>query len=126
MNDETRDYILIIKDSGKFYRTYDKDALIINVLIGYQILPGLRVGFLDNALSKVINRLAENRISYRVIVKGQIEKEYNYKKLNQYNKFVNIASKTADLNSRLDLIVKKIKKADEEKIIRIIDYLENV
>ena len=126
LNDETRDYILIIKDSGKFYRTYDKDALIINVLIGYQILPGLRVGFLDNALSKVINRLAENRISYRVIVKGQIEKEYNYKKLNQYNKFVNIASKTADLNSRLDLIVKKIKKADEEKIIRIIDYLENV
>ena len=126
LNDETRDYILIIKDSGKFYRTYDKDALIINVLIGYQILPGLRVGFLDNALSKVINRLAENRISYRVIVKGQIEKEYNYKKLNQYNKFVNIASKTADLNSRLELIVKKIKKADEEKIIRIIDYLENV
>ncbi len=126
LNDETRDYILMIKESGKFYRAYDNDALIINVLIGYQVLPGLRIGFPDNALSKVLNRLEENKISYRVIVKGQIEKEYSYKKLNQYNKFVNIARKTADLNNRLDLIVKKIKKADEEKIMRIIDYLENV
>ena len=126
LNDETRDYILMIKESGKFYRVYDNDALIINVLIGYQVLPGLRIGFPDNALSKVLNRLEENKISYRVIVKGQIEKEYSYKKLNQYNEFVNIARKTADLNNRLDLIVKKIKKADEEKIMKIIDYLENV
>ena len=126
LNDETRDHILMLKESRKFYRAYDNDALIINVLIGYQVLPGLRIGFPDNALSKVLNRLEENKISYRVIVKGQIEKEYSYKKLNQYNKFVNIARKTADLNNRLDLIVKKIKKADEEKIMRIIDYLENV
>lgn len=126
LNDETRDYILMIKESGKFYRAYDNDALIINVLIGYQVLPGLRIGFPDNALFKVLNRLEENKISYRVIVKGQIEKEYSYKKLNQYNKFVNISRKTADLNNRLDLIVKKIKQADEEKIMKIIDYLENV
>lgn len=116
----------MIKESGKFYRAYDNDALIINVLIGYQVLPGLRIGFPDNALFKVLNRLEENKISYRVIVKGQIEKEYSYKKLNQYNKFVNISRKTADLNNRLDLIVKKIKQADEEKIMKIIDYLENV
>ena len=87
---------------------------------------GPKIGFPDNALSKVINRLEENKISYRSIVKGQIEKEYNYKKLNQYNKFASIARKTADLNNRLDLIVKKVKKADDEKISEIIEYLENV
>ena len=87
LNDETRDYILIIKEAGKFYRAYDIDALIINMLIGYQVTMGPKIGFPDNALSKVINRLEENKISYRSIVKGQIEKEYNYKKLNQYNKF---------------------------------------
>ncbi len=96
------------------------------MLIGYQVTSGPKVGFPDTALSKVINRLEENKISYRVISKGQIEKEYNYKKFNQYSKFANIAKKTADLNNRLDLIVKKIKKADEEKIASIIDYLENV
>ncbi|HIU11486.1 MAG TPA: hypothetical protein IAB65_02170 [Candidatus Onthocola stercorigallinarum] len=126
LNDETRDYILIIKEAGKFYRAYDIDALIINMLIGYQVTMGPKIGFPDNALSKVINRLEENKISYRSIVKGQIEKEYNYKKLNQYNKFASIARKTADLNNRLDLIVKKVKKADDEKISEIIEYLENV
>ena len=73
-----------------------------------------------------MNILSDNKISYRVILKGKIEKEYNYKKLNQYSKFANIAKKTADLNNRLDLIIKKIKKADEEKIASIIAYLENV
>ena len=126
LNDENRNYIIIIKESGKFYRAHDIDALIINMLIGYQVTSGPKVGFPDTALSKVINRLEENKISYRVISKGQIEKEYNYKKFNQYSKFANIAKKTADLNNRLDLIVKKIKKADEEKIASIIDYLENV
>ena len=105
---------------------YDNDALIINILIGYRVTPGPKVGFPDNALTKVIDRLEENKISYRVIKKGQIEKEYSYKKLNQYAKFVNVARKTADLNNRLDLIVKKIKKANEEKISKIIAYLENV
>ena len=129
LNDETRDYILMIKESGKFYRAYDNDALIINVLIGYQVLPGLRIGFPDNALFKVLNRLEENKespVQLTLDPNKQIEKEYSYKKLNQYNKFVNIARKTADLNNRLDLIVKKIKQADEEKIMKIIDYLENV
>ena len=75
LNDEERDYILIIKDGGKFYRVYDNDALIINILIGYRVTPGPKVVFPDNALFKVINRLEENKISYRVIKKGQIEKE---------------------------------------------------
>ena len=126
LNDENRNYIIIIKESGKFYRAYDIDALIINLLIGYQITQGPKIGFPDNALSKVMNILSDNKISYRVILKGKIEKEYNYKKLNQYSKFANIAKKTADLNNRLDLIIKKIKKADEEKIASIIAYLENV
>ena len=100
--------------------------MIINILIGYKVTPGPKVGFPDNALSKVINRLEENKISYRVIKKGQIEKEYSYKKLNQYNKFTSIARKTVDLNNRLDLIIKKVKKADDEKISEIINYLENI
>ena len=96
------------------------------MLIGYQVTIGPKIGFPDNALFKVINRLEENKISYHVILKGKIEKEYSYKKLNQYNKLANAARKTTDLNNRLDLIVKKIKKADDEKIAKIIDYLENV
>ena len=49
LNDETRDYILIIKEAGKFYRAYDIDALIINMLIGYQVTMGPKIGFPDNA-----------------------------------------------------------------------------
>ena len=124
LNDETRDYILMIKESGKFYRAYDNDALIINVLIGYQVLPGLRIGFPDNALSKVLNRLEENKISYRVIVKGQIEKEYSYKNLNQYDKYVILSRKTAMLNDRLEMLVKEIKRADRAALEKIIGYIE--
>ena len=62
LNDENRDYIIIIKESGKFYRAYDIDALIINLLIGYQITQGPKIGFPDNALSKVMNILSDNKI----------------------------------------------------------------
>ena len=116
----------MIKESGKFYRAYDNDALIINVLIGYQVLPGLRIGFPDNALSKVLNRLEENKISYRVIVKGQIEKEYSYKNLNQYDKYVILSRKTAMLNDRLEMLVKEIKRADRATLEKIIEYIAYV
>ncbi len=93
-------------------------------MIGYRVTPGPKVGFPDNALSKVINRLEENKISYRVIKKGQFEKEYNYKKINQYAKFMNVARKTALLKNRLDILMKTIKTSNKETLERVIESIE--
>ena len=62
-----KDSVILIK-SGKFYRTYDSDAIILNYLMCYQIMDN-KVGFPLEGLFKVRGKLKSNCINY-VIVDG--------------------------------------------------------
>lgn len=62
-----KDSVVLIK-SGKFYRTYDGDAVILNYLMCYQIMDN-KVGFPLEGLFKVKNKLKSSCINY-VIVDG--------------------------------------------------------
>ena len=59
-----KDYVLIVKQNGKFCYVYDTDALIFNYIFDYKIISGLRCGFPNNSLEKVLNKLEELKISY--------------------------------------------------------------
>ncbi len=121
---DVKNYVLIKKGKGKFFTVYDTDALIINFLFGYKILPGLKCGFPDNSLSKVLIKLEDFKISYKVIILDKLVKEKNYKNINDYTKLSIISKKTADANNRLDLLIKNIKSADQATLERIIEYIE--
>ena len=117
--------MLIKRSGGKFFCVYDTDALIFNFLFGYMLLPNLKCGFPDNALNKVINKLEELSISYKI--EGYQEKflkEKDFENLNDYIKLSIVAKKTADLNTRLDLLIKNIKLADRKTIEHVIEYIE--
>ena len=90
-----KNYVLISKGTGKFYNVYEDDAFIISFIMDYKVLPGIKCGFPDNALSKVIKNLDDNHISYKVVVDKSVIDEYNYKNLNQYDKYVILSRKTA-------------------------------
>ena len=89
------------------------------------LLPNLKCGFPDNALNKGINKLEELSISYKI--EGYQEKflkEKDFENLNDYIKLSIVAKKTADLNTRLDLLIKNIKQADRKTIEHVIEYIE--
>ena len=121
---KVKNYVLISKGTGKFYNVYEDDAFIISFIMGYRVLPSIKCGFPDNALSKVIKNLDENHISYKVIVNKTVMDEYNYKNLNQYNKYVILSRKTAILNDRLEMLIKEVKKANRATLEKIIEYIE--
>ena len=59
-----KNYILL-RQIGKFINAFDEDALIINYLLDYKLANG-KIGFPSNTLSKVINILEDNYISYEI------------------------------------------------------------
>ena len=113
-----------IKIKNYVLNVYEDDAFIISFIMDYKVLPGIKCGFPDNALSKVIKNLDDNHISYKVVVNKTVTDEYNYKNLNQYDKYVILSRKTAMLNDRLEMLVKEIKRADRATLEKIIEYIE--
>lgn len=124
--------VIISKGSGKFYNVYDDDAFIMNLLFGYQALRndrGLIIsyksGFPDNALNKVINKLEDNKISYKIIYKNKEPLIKDFGKKNRYLEFVDKTKSNMELTSRIDLLVHKIKEVeDKEKLEKIIEAME--
>ena len=120
---ENKDYVTLIKQ-GKFYYVYDTDALILNHIFDYKILSGLKCGFPDTSLEKVVSKLEELKISYCIKSYGNIIENKKFKNLNDYTRISILAKKTADLKNRLDILVKTIKISDKETLERVIESIE--
>ena len=76
---------IVLRKSGGFYQAFDDDALIINYLFDYKI-NNHKCGFPLKTLDKVINILEEKSISY--IIKNKEEIIKDFKKKNNYNKYL--------------------------------------
>lgn len=103
---------------------YDTDALILNYLFDYKILSGPRCGFPDSSLEKVVTKLEELKISYKIKNINEIIKNKQYKNLNDYIKVSIIAKKTVLLKHRIDILVKEIKASNKETLERVIESIE--
>ena len=119
-----KDYVLIVKQNGKFCYVYDTDALIFNYIFDYKIISGLRCGFPNNSLEKVLNKLEELKISYQVKYLDKIISTKQFKNLNDYTRISIIARKTALLKNRLDILMKTIKTSNKETLERVIESIE--
>ena len=83
--------ILKIRKHGKFYGSYDNDALVLHAITGYKVSNG-RVGFPENVLGKVVNELDNHKINYVVIEKDNEVDKKKYPKDN-YDKYLKIGIK---------------------------------
>ncbi|MBR1413508.1 MAG: hypothetical protein IJ574_02410 [Bacilli bacterium] len=115
--------ILVIRKVGKFYQVFDDDAVILWYLFGYRII-NRRVGFPISAQNKVLTILEEKKIHYQIILNDE---EINFKKgINHYNNTLNDALIARDKNRNIDILIKKIENLNEEKIDKIVNYIEVV
>ena len=89
-----------------------------------KIISGLRCGFPNNSLEKVLNKLEELKISYQVKYLDKIIRTKQFKNLNDYTRISIIARKTALLKNRLDILMKTIKTSNKETLERVIESIE--
>lgn len=65
---------IVLLKSGKFYRTYDDDAIILNYLFNYQIIDN-RVGFPIESLFKIKRKFKNSNIDYIVLDRSDVYHE---------------------------------------------------
>ena len=111
-----KDFILFRKN-GLFYEVYDEDAIIINYLFNYKIKNN-RVGFPISSHEKVINKLKEENIKYK-----DIDNEYNPDN-NRYNELLLLSRDKVNLEKKVNEIINKIDKLDEEKLNKLLDIIK--
>lgn len=113
--DEEKKYLVIRKNKGKFCTVYGDDANIISMFFGYKILEGGKVGFPESVLNKIINTLEDKKKSYMVIYIDKDPLVKDFKKLNNYTKYRDIAISKLDYISKVDKLINKIKNMDKKE-----------
>ena len=99
------------------------DAYILNYLFDYKILENRKVGFPDNALNKITDKLNELKIQYQIIyddrdpiIKRQPKNTYAY--------YLEQAKKKIDKNTKAISLINKIENADDETFDRLMSVLD--
>lgn len=109
---------VVFRKNGGFYSVYGDDCYILYYLFKYRIIDD-RVGFPISAYNKVVNALNENLINHEYN-----DDVVNYKKKNNYDKFVKLGKKKYNLDFRIKDIISKLDKLNEKDIDKILDYIE--
>lgn len=73
------------------------------------------MGFPESVLNKVINTLLDKKISYMIIYADRDPEKKDFKKLDCYTKYRNIAISKLDYISKVDKLINKIKNMDEKE-----------
>lgn len=113
-----------LKRKGKFYEVKHEDAYILWYLLRYKIHNN-KVGFPESSLFKVLEVLKENQVGYRL----SLDDDLSYSKSTTENKYEEILEKAKKewLKEKKEKdLLEKIKKANQEDLEKIIDYMEEV
>jgi len=122
--DGKKDVLVLYKNTGKFYNAIGIDAHILNFYFDYKVMDNKKAGFPESAFEKVVQQLEKEKISYQIIYTDKNPYFKNFKKLNRYEKIVQKVNENLALNQRIDLILEKIKSADRDQMLEIIERLE--
>ena len=123
---EEKKFVVIRKNNGKFCSAFNEDAYIIGYLCDYKVLENRKVGFPDSALTKVINKLEDEKISYQIIYLDKDPLIKDYKKLNKYNEIKEKALHRLDYVNKVNMIIDKIKKMNEKEFSEFLDRAVDV
>lgn len=84
----------------------------------------MRTGFPEQAKNKVINALLDNQISYKIFEKEDLIEEKDFKKLNNYHKFVSKGITKYKNKDKLANLNDKINDLNEAELNELLDIIE--
>ena len=117
--------VVRLRKVGKFYQAYLDDAYVIHALMNYKVSNG-KVGFPITSIGKVQNKLEECKINYQIIDRELITDSNDFKNNNKYDKFLNIGIKSINKIRSDDEILEKIKNLPDDKVDKIIKFINKV
>lgn len=113
---------IVLRKSGGFYVVFGDDSIILYYLFKYKIV-GDKVGFPIKSIDKVLNKLNECKINYKII---NTDINVNFRLKNNYNKYLDLGKKKHSLDYRINSIIDKLELLDEKDIDKIIRFIEGV
>ena len=110
--------MIIFRKSGNFYCVFDEDAIILHSLFKYK-LKDSRVGFPISSINKVIDKLNELHIDYKLDneVTNFEDNKYDYVLIDSKNKL--------SLEYKIDEIMEKIQTSDYNTLNKLIEVIDN-
>ena len=114
-----------IRRQGKFYTAYENDAYVLHAVADYKISKG-RVGFPVNVLGKIQNILEDKKINYVIIEKDKEVEKKDFKKKNQYQKYLEIGIESCKAKKIEEDLIEKINNLPAEKVQQIMEFVNQV
>lgn len=102
-----------------FYHVFDGDSYILNYLFNYKIV-GNRVGFPINSINKFTNILENKKINYELD-----GKKINFKKKNNYEKYLEKGKVKYHFNRDIEKIYNKLDKLNSKDLKEILNFIES-
>ncbi len=91
-----------------------------------ELKNNIKVGFPLNSLDTVINKLKELSINYIIIIEDKNIKEKYEVENNNFSKYTSSVFEVISINNRIDKIVEKLKRMDNDNIKEILDEIESM
>ena len=113
-------FIELYKNDGKFITCYNDDAYILHSIFGYKLVgegKNDKLGFPSTVIDKIIDKLDSLSINYEIYYKKKLESSKDFKKKNNYQKYLEQGLLQVEIDKKLDL--KDVNK-ELEKILDVL------
>lgn len=124
-------FIKLYKNDGKFITCYNDDAYILHSIFGYKLVgegKNDKLGFPSTVIDKIIEKLDSLSINYEIYYKKELESSKDFKKKNNYQKYLEQGLLQVEIDKKVDLIKYKLSRLDlkdvNKELEKILDVLK--
>lgn len=124
-------FIKLYKNDGKFITCYNDDAYILHSIFGYKLVgegKNDKLGFPSTVIDKIIDKLDSLSINYEIYYKKELESSKDFKKKNNYQKYLDQGLLQVEIDKKVDLIKYKLSRLDlkdvNKELEKILDILK--
>lgn len=124
-------FIELYKNDGKFITCYNDDAYILHSIFGYKLVgegKNDKLGFPSTVIDKIIEKLDSLSINYEIYYKKELESSKDFKKKNNYQKYLDQGLLQVEIDKKVDLIKYKLSRLDlkevNKELEKILDILK--
>ena len=124
-------FIELYKNDGKFITCYNDDAYILHSIFGYKLVgegKNDKLGFPSTVIDKIIDKLDSLSINYEIYYKKELESSKDFKKKNNYQKYLEQGLLQVEIDKKVDLIKYKLSRLDlkdvNKELEKILDVLQ--
>lgn len=122
-------FIELYKNDGKFITCYNDDAYILHSIFGYKLVgegKNDKLGFPSTVIDKIIAKLDSLSINYEIYYKKELESSKDFKKKNNYQKYLEQGLLQVEIDKKVDLIKYKLSRLDLKEVNKELEKILDV